>query len=312
MIKIKFSHLLPGAVFSLCLATVPAEAIVDHTYVSGKGTDAGGCISPASACRTFTYAIAQTSASGEIIVLDPADYSPVTITKSISIIADGAGPAGIIVATGAAITISAGASDVVNLRGLTLDGEGTAGGGIVLNSAGALTISDCVVRHFAGSGILLQPSSALNFRISNTTSADDSPNGGGLSVLTLSGAIVGVVDRFTATNNGFGIGITGGSAATNITILNSVLSNNRAGTGGLGIAGPVTVTVRKSVANNNGYGFLTEAAATLTLADSMAIGNSQAGVKITTNSKVFSYGDNEINGNGTDVLGGTLTAVTKR
>jgi hypothetical protein len=79
--------------------TVPAEATVDHTYVSGKGTDTGECESPPIACRTFAYALSQTAASGEIIVLDPADYSPVTITKSISLVADSSGPAGIILPT---------------------------------------------------------------------------------------------------------------------------------------------------------------------------------------------------------------------
>ena len=313
MTKIAFSQLVAGALFALCLATAPAKAIVDHTYVSGRGTDTGGCSSPASACRTFAYAIAQTSASGEIIAIDPADYSPVTITKSISIVADGGGPAGIIVATGAAILINAGASDVVNLRGLTLDGEGTAGMGILLNSAGALTISDCVVRHFySGPGILLQPSGTLNFRISNTISADNNPHEAGLYLQPSSSAVVGVVDRFTATNDTGGIVIGSGSAAINVTILNSVMSNNSNLTSGLAVEGQyATVTVRKSVANNNGYGFITGASATLTLADSMAIGNSQAGILIGP-SKVFSYGDNQINSNGTDVSGGTLTAVAKR
>lgn len=95
----KISQSIAGTLFLLCLASVPAEAIVDHTYVSGKGTDTGGCATPAAACRTFAYAITQTSASGIIIVIDPADYAPVTITKSISIVADGGGPAGITVAT---------------------------------------------------------------------------------------------------------------------------------------------------------------------------------------------------------------------
>src|SRR5271155_2818771 len=143
--------LVAGALFSLCLAAVPAEATVDHTYVSGKGTDTGGGIDQATACRSFAYALTQTSASGEIIVMDPADYSPVTITKSISIVADGGGPAGIILATGNAITINAGGADVVNLRGLTLEGDGTAVSGIALSSAGSLTISDCVVRNFQNS-----------------------------------------------------------------------------------------------------------------------------------------------------------------
>jgi hypothetical protein len=163
-------------------AAVPAEATVDHTYVSGKGTDTGGCTTPPTACRTFAYALSQTAASGEIIVLDPANYSPVTITNSISIVADGGGPAGIILPTANAnaITISAGASDVVNLRGLTLDGEGTAFSGIRLNSAGTLTVSDCFVRHFSGPGIVLIPSGALNASILNSVMSN---NGTGLEAI---------------------------------------------------------------------------------------------------------------------------------
>src|SRR5271163_4343915 len=179
--------LLAGALFSLCLAAVPAEATVDHTYVSGKGTDTGGCIDQATACRGFTYALAQTSPSGEIIVLDPADYGSVTITKSISIVADGGGPAGIIVPTGSAITISAGANAFVNLRGLTLDGEGTATDGISINSAGSVTISDSVLRNFQDSGILILPGSidvsVLNSVMTNNGSDPFSGNGGGIDVV---------------------------------------------------------------------------------------------------------------------------------
>jgi hypothetical protein len=106
--------------------------------------------------------------------------------------------------------------------------------------------------------------------------------------------------------------IDSGSAATNVTILNSVMSNNNNLTSGLVIEGQyATVTVHKSVANSNGYGFITGAPATLILADSMAIGNSQAGILIGP-SKVLSDGNNDINGNGTDVSGGTLTPVAKQ
>jgi len=252
--------LVAGALFSLCLAAVPAEATVDHTYVSGKGTDTGGCIDQATACRSFAYALTQTSASGEIIVMDPADYSPVTITKSISIVADAGGPAGIILPTANAnaITISAGATDVVNLRGLTLDGEGTAFAGIRLNSAGTLTVSDCFVRHFAGPGIVIIPSGALN-----------------------------------------------------ASILNSVMSNNY-GTGleAIGQFSTLIVIIRNSIANNNGNGFFVTGA-TVTLAGSIATQNQGAGLLINQPSTVFSYGDNELNGNG-GTNAGPLTPLAKQ
>jgi hypothetical protein len=298
-----------AAVLLSVIVVAPAEATVDHTYVSGTGTDTGGCISPASACRTFAYALTQTSAAGEIIVLNPADYSPVTITKSVSIVADGGGPAGIILATGNAITINARSTDVVNLRGLTLDGEGTAYSGIVLNSAGSLTITDCVVRHFTlVAGILLQPSGGMNFRISDTTS-DNATNG--LVLQQSSGAVEGVIDRFKATNDNGGIFIGSYGGATNVTILNSVMSHDGEGLDTFGQY--TTVTVRNSAADyNSGYGFTAQGSATLILSDSIAIGNSVAGIYITPSSKVLSYGDNGINGNGTDVSGGTLTSVEKQ
>ena len=264
MTKVKFLQLVAGVSLLLCPATGPAAAATDHTYVSGKGSDSGGCTYPAVACRTFAYAIAQTSAAGEIIVIDPADYSPVTITKSISIVADGAGPAGIALAAGNAITINAGANDVVNLRGLTLEGEGSASNGILLEAAGALTIFDCFARHFTTGGIFV-----------------------------------------------------GGTAT--VSILNSVMNDNNGN--GLIVSGQgeakTFVTIRDAVANNNGIGFYVSGA-TVTFAGSMATGNSLYGIDINLccgdvgrETQVFSYGDNEISGNGTNLFG-TVTPVAKQ
>ena len=51
MLKFK-SRLTAAAALALtCLANAPAMAHV--TYVSGKGTDAGNCSSPANPCRRF-------------------------------------------------------------------------------------------------------------------------------------------------------------------------------------------------------------------------------------------------------------------
>jgi Right handed beta helix region len=267
MTKVKFLQLVAGVSLLLCPAIGPAAAATDHTYVSGKGSDSGSCTYPAVACRTFAYAIAQTSASGEIIVMDPADYSPVTITKSISIVADGAGPAGIVLAAGNAITINAGANDVVNLRGLTLEGEGSAAYGIVLNSAAALTISDCFVRHFQNTGILIAPEGV-----------------GGTSIISI------------------------------ISILNSVANDNGTGIELTGFAGTTKLTVRNSVANNNATGFYVYGGS-ITFAGSMVAGNSGYGIFNKGRgglTQFFSYGDNEINGNGTDISGATLSLVAKQ
>src|SRR5690242_3697996 len=99
-----------------------------RTYVSGAGNDNNPC-SATAPCRTFKVALGLTLASGEIYVLNSADYGPVTINKSVSITSDGA-VAGILASSGTAIIISAGTNDVVNLRGLDIDGGGTGSVGI--------------------------------------------------------------------------------------------------------------------------------------------------------------------------------------
>ncbi len=98
----------------------------NRTWVSGKGTDSGAC-TRAAPCQTFAFALTQTAAGGEIDVLDPAGYGTVTITKAISIVNDGVGVAAIGTASGNGITINAGASDSVHLRGLTIEGIGSRG-----------------------------------------------------------------------------------------------------------------------------------------------------------------------------------------
>jgi hypothetical protein len=272
-----------AALLVCVIAAAPAEATVDHTYVSGTGTDTGGCISSASACRHFAYALTQTSAAGEIIVLNPADYGPVSINQSISIVADGGGPAGIILATGTAITIDVGFA-AVNLRGLTLDGEGTATSGIVSNYAAGsvLTVSDCVVRNFKSAGIVLHGTKNLvvNSVISN--------NGG----VNLNGG-------------NFNCQISPSSYCAGLVLV----GNNQE---------PGYATVRNSVFNENAIGLAAEGESVdnggsiLTIANTIVTGSSQYGVLIGTAGVVYSYGDNEINGNGTNISGGTLTLVAKQ
>jgi hypothetical protein len=82
-----------------------------RTYVAGNGADNNPCTDVAP-CKTFNAALALTMAGGEIFVLDSADYGPVTITKSVTITSEGA-VAGVLATSGAAITINAGANDVV-------------------------------------------------------------------------------------------------------------------------------------------------------------------------------------------------------
>src|SRR6516165_9557238 len=99
------------------------DAQATRTWVSGVGDDANPC-SRTAPCKTFPGAISKTAAGGEINVLDPGGFGAVTITKSISIIAESV-EAGVLVSGTHAIIVSAGPNDVVVLRGLDIEGLGT-------------------------------------------------------------------------------------------------------------------------------------------------------------------------------------------
>jgi hypothetical protein len=202
--------LAAGAFVTLaCLGDAPAKAD-PVTYVSGNGTDTGNCLSPANPCRTFQFAASQTLPGGEVKALDPADYGPVKITKSISI--TGVVGAGIQVTSPNQTAVNSSASNsltVVNLTNLTFAGPTPPSGTGVAFSLAApefvgsfVTIISCIAHNF-GTGIGIA-SSFVNVLIKNTIVTNNSI---GLSLIGAHGTIVDSV----AAHNGTGISTGGGS-----------------------------------------------------------------------------------------------------
>jgi hypothetical protein len=309
-----------AAALLACGLSAPAQAGPNRTWVSGHGTDSGGCALVAP-CRTFAFALTQTAAGGEIDVLDPAGYGTVTITKAISIVNDGVGTAVILAPTGNAITINAGANDSVHLRGLTIEalgiGGGTGANGIQFNTGGNLAIENCVVRDFAQSGINIAPSTSSSFSVSNTIASN---NSSGISVGPSGSAVVtGVLSKVTANNNGRGISVVSLSGSSNVTIVDSEASNNNrfaaiSATVGVFAGAGGTVMVRNVVASYNGtgvngIGLWAEDSAILRVAHSVVTGNG-TGVSTSPAGTIQSYGDNDIDGN-TNNNTGVLTPLPK-
>src|SRR5262249_46521986 len=153
---------LSAATLVAMLASSGAYALANRTFVSGSGNDANPC-SLGAPCRSFAGAITQTAPGGEIAVLDTAGYGGGAIGHTVSIVNEEGVEAGITVTSGDGITIDASASDIVNLRGLTIVGTGaSSGNGITFNSGGVLNIQNCVIRGFTsnspnGNGIKLVP-----------------------------------------------------------------------------------------------------------------------------------------------------------
>jgi hypothetical protein len=302
------------ATFALVL---PAQASLTRTFVSSAGSDANPC-TITQPCATFAHAYSVTAASGIVAALYPGKYGPLTITGAITVNGNGwaaiTAPAG-----GDGIDINAGGSDTVALIGLEIDGAGAGYNGIVLNAAGSLTVTNCTLQNFAsdgsshlytGNGILMQPTTGtLAFTITNTTASNNGNVGIYFFPQSGSPSANGVIDHVVADANQFGIVVepsnaTGGSVV--VTVSDSIASNN----GGSGIfAGGGTGTLKVSIdnvtASGNGFaGINAGNPANVLLGRSVITGNG-IGVFNTTSSTLYTYQDNRINLNSTDITGST-------
>jgi hypothetical protein len=186
------------ATVALWLGSVPTQAQT-RVFVAAQGSDSNPCTF-AAPCRTFQHAHDVVAANGEIDVLDPAGYGALTITKAISI--QGHGFSGISAPSGNGITINAGASDKISLRGLLIDGVGTGANGIQFNTGAFLNVQESLIRNFGGSGIaFISLGGAGNLFVSNTLVSDNA----GTGIDAKSG--YGDLDHIQAINNGTGISI---------------------------------------------------------------------------------------------------------
>src|SRR5277367_1131304 len=163
----------------LALAATPASAQATRTWVSGVGDDANPC-SRTAPCKTFAGAISKTSAGGEIDALDPAGFGAITITKAITIDGGGGQVASVLVAGTNGIVISAGATDIVTLRNLSINGLGSAGGslnGIRFLSGATLHVEHCAIFGFTGNGIDIENNAGGEVTVSDTVSRDNGGSG---------------------------------------------------------------------------------------------------------------------------------------
>ena len=300
----KIAFLLTLLVTALvCLSpAAPAQAQAARTFVSAAGSDSNNCTNVVSPCRHFAAAYAKTAAEGEIDVLDPANYGELTIDHGISV--QGHGWASVSAVTnGAAITITGG--DKINISGVILDGGAAINSnGIRFNSAGSLTVRDCVVRNFANYGILFAPTNSSQLFVSNTLVSDNGYIG--ISIQSAGpGTTTGVLNRVKIENNASdglnaGSGLTG-TQTINLTVSDSVSANN----GGSGIfvqstgSFPVSIMARNStIANNGAHGLVaTSTGATILVTRSTITGNG-IGWDAFASGVVTSYADNNIDGNG--------------
>jgi hypothetical protein len=205
-----------GLVF--LLLQTPAHAQAQRTWVMGNGDDVNPC-SRTAPCKTFAGAISKTQAGGIISVLDSAGYGQVMITKSISIIAEGA-QASILTGGLTGIVINAGASDVVDLQGLFIQAVKPGGNGIEIVGAGTVRVSHCLISGYQdGTGISLNSTAAIKVFVSD---CDIAQNGNGVAAGQGDSEVV--LDRVRLAGNQNGI--VGTNNATIFHLNDSVLAFN--------------------------------------------------------------------------------------
>ncbi len=198
----------------LCAAASHAQAT--RTWVSGVGDDANPC-SRTAPCKTFAGAISKTAPSGEINVLDPGGFGAVTITKAITISSEGF-EAGVLVSGTNGIVISAGANDVVTLRGLDFNGLGTGLSAIRFIGGKALHVQNCQFFGFTQNGIDFEPNLASAILTVNNSNIHE--NGTGILIKPVSpGSAKVVVDHVNLENNttdGFKTDATAGNVSATL------------------------------------------------------------------------------------------------
>ncbi len=300
MSKFRFTiKVLALAIFMMGCVSI-AQAQASRTWVSGVGDDVNPC-SRTAPCKTWAGAISKTAACGEIDALDPGGYGAVTITKSITL--DGTGTfASILASLVNGIVINAAATDVVTIRGISINGFCNGISGIRILQAKTVNVEDCVIFRFStGNGITVAETSDLQLNVRNTVIRDNTLDG--INVTTTGGTVKVNLDNVQLTGNQDGIHA---RQSSRVVANNSVFSQNTQN-GILSDATAAFSTVRvwnSSISLNGQNGVRAGVAgggvSGAELGQNQINHNTGNGVLVGTGGVVETFGNNSIRGNGTD------------
>jgi hypothetical protein len=284
-----------GVAAATLFAAAPAAAQNTQSWVASTGSDAAAC-TRAAPCATFTAALAATNATGQINCADGGNYGAVTITKAIVIECD---VGSIVVTSGSAITVAAGASDVVTLRGLQIDGAlASTGNGVVLTSAEKLVLDKVNIGNFLGNGITVAPTASTQLVLLDSALTNNGSASAQGALLVQPGAV----------------NVTVSLALNRVNISGNAVAGVRIKTTAM-TGGGVTARIRQTTIAGNSYGVLATAGASTVIAasieDSDVTRNTNQGLAAAgATAQIFAI-NSVITGNGTGVnaAGGTVMST---
>ena len=289
------------AIATFMFATVSiAQAQASRTWVSGVGDDANPC-SRTAPCKTWAGAISKTAACGEIDALDPGGFGAVTITKSITL--DGTGTfASILASLTTGITINALSTDVITIRGISINGFCNGIRGMNILQAKAVNVEDCVIFRFAGPGILVNETSDMALNVRNTVIRDNT--GDGIQTFTSSATlkIRTTLDRVSLNGNSVGLHARSGSL---VNARNSVFASNSSHgifADAAATNAAVVFSWNNQISHNGGNGVRAGNAGNLgtsgvEIAQNTIDANVGSGISISTNGLINTFSNNSIQGN---------------
>jgi hypothetical protein len=288
----------------------PALALANRVFVSARsGNNLNSCDNIATPCQTFAGAVTQLNPNGEVIVLDSGGYGPVTITQGVTIEAPAGVTAFVHPPSGDAITVNAGAFDVVTLRGLTLD-RGL-NNGITVNSAGTLNVENCFITGFSFFGIQVLSARRLNV-IGTVVKACNT----GVKLDNSTVSLIASIDHCHLTGNGNAfIASTTSPGSSTTTASYTTASTNAVGwvCGNLSTGKDVLNLESCTGSENDGDGLFFAGANPLSAArysNCTFANNGGYGVRRQGPGAVESRGNNTITGNGAAQTAGTITAFS--
>lgn len=287
------------AVLMLFMATSGvAGAQATRTWVSGVGDDANPC-SRTAPCKTFAGAISKTAAGGEIDVLDPGGFGAVTITKSITIDGSGGNIAGVLVSGTNGIVISAGASDVVVLRNLDIDGLNTGLNGIRFIAGGVLNVQHVLVYEFTQAGVDFEPNQASIAQLFVSDSSIHNNGGAGVLVKPAGGAKAQVsITRVEADDNN--VGFDSEDNARVVIEDSNAMRNNTDGFLNNSVSASATTFLEGCVSGTNTTGVDSKGAAGVVRISNDTMTNNSVGLSASGGGQIISFGNNKNSGNGSN------------
>jgi hypothetical protein len=283
-------------VLFIALASVlysPACFGIEVTYVAPDG-DNGNAGLRDRPCLTFGGAYTKTDTGGEINVIESGSFGPLVISKSITI--DGGGAQSAIHITGGAnaIRIAAGASSVITLRNLVLNGLGSGGNGIRFESGATLNIENCTILGFDECAIDIARTATGYVTISNCTIQNCGDSG--IRASTTAGNVYADIENVRIRN--CGIGFYAGSGSR-FTIRNSSLNSNGIG---VRVTGPSSVSkavIDDCIISNGSTGISVSNGGSVARIKECTIVQNSTGFATSLGGSIESNGTNTMIGNAT-------------